>query len=242
MADFGKLNFSVSFNPTSAFPLDARCYFTSLALAKAAAATAEEAGSTNTVYYYGQKLLVDDGTTSKWYTIQRDGTLREDDGTPAFDLSALGLSTHTIGGSATTMVCDTTEIIAACNKGAVILDIPTNLGTLTLIETAHATNNVWEITGASYVESEGDESRWVDFSIKIAEGAISVRSMARTSTGTNTGSGGTSFTTDETLTLDANGVLKVNTTNKVEADNTLPITSAGVHTAVGNIEVLLDTI
>ena len=27
--DFGKLNFSVSFNPTSAFPLDARSYFES---------------------------------------------------------------------------------------------------------------------------------------------------------------------------------------------------------------------
>jgi hypothetical protein len=28
--DFGKLEFSVSFNPTSAFPLDARSYFESL--------------------------------------------------------------------------------------------------------------------------------------------------------------------------------------------------------------------
>lgn len=136
MAEFGKLNFSVAFNPTSAFPLDARCYFNSLALAKAAAATAETAGSTNTAYYIGQKLLVDDGTTAKWYTIQPDKTLLED--------------------------------------------------------------------------------------------------------GTG-GSGGTSFTTDETLTLE-NGVLKVNTTNDVAADNTRPITSAGVFTQVGNIEVLLKTI
>lgn len=78
MADFGKLNFSVAFNPTSAFPLDARCYFNSLALAKAAAATAENAGSTNTVYYIGQKLLVDDGTTAKWYIIQPNKTLLEE--------------------------------------------------------------------------------------------------------------------------------------------------------------------
>lgn len=138
MADFGKLNFSTSFNPTSAFPLDARCYFDSLALAKAAAATAEEAGSSNTVYHYGMKLLVDDGSTVKWYTIQRDRTLLED--------------------------------------------------------------------------------------------------------GTGSGSGGgTSFTTDATLTLE-NGVLKVNTTNEMAADNTLPITSAGVYTQVGNIDVLLKTI
>lgn len=78
MADFGKMNFSVSMNPTSAFPLDARQYFDSLALAKAAAATAEEVGSTNTVYYYGMRLLVDDGVYAKWYTIQRDRTLLED--------------------------------------------------------------------------------------------------------------------------------------------------------------------
>lgn len=136
MADFGKLNFSTSFNPTSAFPLDARCYFNSLALAKAAAATAETVGSTNTVYYIGQKLLVDDGTTAKWYAIQPDKTLLED--------------------------------------------------------------------------------------------------------GTG-GSGGTSFTTDETLTLE-NGVLKVNTTNEVAADNTLPVTAAAVHTQIGNIEILLGTI
>lgn len=83
MADYGKLNFSVALNPTSAFPLDARCYFNSLALAKAAAATAERVGSKNTVYYYGQRLMVDplDGTTPKWYIIQADKTLVEDDKT-----------------------------------------------------------------------------------------------------------------------------------------------------------------
>lgn len=135
MADFGKLNFSTSFNPTSAFPLDARQYFNSLALAKAAAATAEEAGSKNTVYYYGMMLMVDDGSSVKWYAIQRDRTL---------------------------------------------LDIQ-----------------------------------------EAAEGV--------------------SFTTDNTLTL-KNGILRVNTTNNAEANNTLPITSAGVHTQLGNIEVLLDTI
>ena len=52
---------------------------------------------------------------------------------------------------------------------------------------------------------------------------------------------GTKFTTDETLTL-KDGVLSVNTTNDMEQDNTLPITSAAVYTAVGNIEVRLSTI
>lgn len=76
MKTFGKANFPVAFRPTSAFPLDARCVFADLASAEAAAATAEEIGSTNTIYHYGMQLLVSDGEADKWYIIQRDGTLR----------------------------------------------------------------------------------------------------------------------------------------------------------------------
>ena len=53
--------------------------------------------------------------------------------------------------------------------------------------------------------------------------------------------GNVDFRTDETLKLE-NGILSVNTTNDVEQDNTLPITSAGVFSVVGNIEALLKTI
>lgn len=144
MAEFGTLNFSVAFKPTSAFPLNANCYFNSLALAKAAAATAEEVGSKNTLYHYGMQLLVSENGVDKWYIIKRDRTL--------FDLT-------------------------------------------------------------SALENPG-----------------------------SSGGGGTSFTTDETLTLGEDGVLRVNTINEVRADSSLPITSAGVHTQVGNIEVLLNTI
>jgi hypothetical protein len=49
------------------------------------------------------------------------------------------------------------------------------------------------------------------------------------------------FQTDETLTLE-NGILSVNTTDQMEQDNTLPMTSAGVYAQVGNIEALLKTI
>lgn len=52
---------------------------------------------------------------------------------------------------------------------------------------------------------------------------------------------GVNFETDETLTL-KNGILSVNTTDVMERDNTLPITSAGVYATVGNIEALLMTI
>jgi hypothetical protein len=47
--------------------------------------------------------------------------------------------------------------------------------------------------------------------------------------------------TDHTLTL-KDGMLSVNTTDQMEQDNTLPITSAGVYATVGNIEALLKTI
>jgi len=46
---------------------------------------------------------------------------------------------------------------------------------------------------------------------------------------------------DNTLKV-ANGKLGVNTTNDVLQDNTLPITSAGVHTQIGNINALLELI
>ena len=44
------------------------------------------------------------------------------------------------------------------------------------------------------------------------------------------------------LAITEDGTLSVNTTNQMEQDNTLPITSAGVYATVGNIEVLLKTI
>lgn len=52
---------------------------------------------------------------------------------------------------------------------------------------------------------------------------------------------GVNFETDDTLKLE-NGILSVNTTNNMEQDNTLPMTSAGVYAAVGNIEAILKTI
>ena len=57
----------------------------------------------------------------------------------------------------------------------------------------------------------------------------------------NPPSGGVQFKPDNTLIL-KDGVLSVNTTDRVEQDNTLPITSAGVNRVVGNIGAILDTI
>lgn len=55
--------------------------------------------------------------------------------------------------------------------------------------------------------------------------------------------GGVDFKTDETLALDPETkILRVNTTDQMEQDNTRPMTSAGVYATVGNIEALLKTI
>lgn len=76
MADFGKLNFAVSFNPQTAFPLDARYYFDSLSAAEAAAATAVEVGSSNGTYFYGENVCVVTESSADLYIIQPDKTLK----------------------------------------------------------------------------------------------------------------------------------------------------------------------
>ena len=78
--DFGKINFSVSFNPTSAFPLDARSYFESYAKAVAAAAEAVPAGSADSIYYYGQTLIVVENNAASFYIIQPNNTLKSIEG------------------------------------------------------------------------------------------------------------------------------------------------------------------
>lgn len=54
--------------------------------------------------------------------------------------------------------------------------------------------------------------------------------------------GGVAFEVGNALELTDDGVLNVITTDEAEQDNTLPITSSGVHTIVGNIGAILDTI
>lgn len=77
MLDFGKLNFSVSFNPTSAFPLDARSVFDSFEEAEDAAKNAVEVGSSNGTYYFGELIVVVENNTAKLYVIQPDKSLKE---------------------------------------------------------------------------------------------------------------------------------------------------------------------
>lgn len=54
--------------------------------------------------------------------------------------------------------------------------------------------------------------------------------------------GGLDIKPGDGLALGPDGTLSVLTTSDAEQDNTLPITSAGVYTQLGNIAVLLNTI
>jgi hypothetical protein len=80
---------------------------------------------------------------------------------------------------------------------------------------------------------------WGQIASRVEEIAEDVEQLKQTGGGGSDGN--VDFRTDETLTL-KDGVLSVNTTNDMEQDNTLPITSAGVFATVGNIEALLKTI
>lgn len=75
MADFGKLNFAVAFNPQTAFPLDARYLFDSLEAAQAAASGAVEVGSSSGTYFFGQNVAVVADGVATLYVIQPDGSL-----------------------------------------------------------------------------------------------------------------------------------------------------------------------
>lgn len=77
MDEFGKINFSVSFDPTSAFPLDARYYFNSLEEAQNAAKEAVPVGSKDGYYYIGQNLVVEQDDDVKLYLITPTKTLKE---------------------------------------------------------------------------------------------------------------------------------------------------------------------
>jgi hypothetical protein len=96
MADFGKLNFAVAFNPQTAFPLDSRTLFYSLSDAQAAAASAQRAGSADTTYYYGMHLVVVDEEKgiARQYIIQANKTLKA---IPFVDETGSGGVSYVIG-------------------------------------------------------------------------------------------------------------------------------------------------
>lgn len=100
---------------------------------------------------------------------------------------------------------------------------------------------------ADYVYTEDDVFSYADLEDRVTDLEKNLEKQVAASVSKYleenppSGGGGVDFKTDATLKLE-NGILSVNTTNQMEQDNTLPITSAGVFATVGNIEVLLKTI
>ena len=77
---------------------------------------------------------------------------------------------------------------------------------------------VWDANADEYVESQLPVSEGMGFATRDTAGIIKV---------------------GENLTISEDGVLSVVTTDTAQQDNTKPMTSAGVYTLAGNIEVLL---
>jgi hypothetical protein len=111
--------------------------------------------------------------------------------------------------------------------------------TVTSSELSSAVNDALALAKASgeFDGRDGDDYvLTLDDKAEIAEMAAEMVDVP------DPGSGGNfALDTDATLKVE-DGVLSVNTTNKMEQNNMLPITSAGVFTVVGNIEALLKTV
>lgn len=255
MSDFGKLNFSVAFNPTSAFPMDARCIFTSYAAAEAAASTAQEVGSTSTVYYYGMKLMVYADGAVTWYEITTNKTLKAEGG--SVDLSEhpagrimsedgdRGLSLYSSEGISIVQKMQTIKkglYTVYVQKGCP--DNPPLSEELGSSLRGILNVNTYEgIYCYGWIILFDDRSHCYIQYVQLGEGKGWVQLDA-------TGSGETIDTSQfikttqvgENLEIDSNSKLNVTTANDFDGDNSRPITAAATKTIVGNIDVLLETI
>ena len=97
ISNLPKLNFSVPFAMTAALPVEYNAYFDSYDAAVAAAATADVPGSSTTVYYYGQKIVVVTAESADLYIIQPDKTLKAAGTVPVGDNKSITVSDGVIG-------------------------------------------------------------------------------------------------------------------------------------------------
>lgn len=207
MADYGKLNFSVAFDPTSAFPLDARSYFTSLTDAEAAAQTAEEAGSKNTVYYYGQKILVYENGVASWYKITPSKTLEPEavgsssTETPHFNLTELGLPDVIIGNENVGVETDTTEIITALANGVVRFTLNIGVAGVEAFPIT-CTMTCLETDGAYICNSYFGIGTLLQITVIVAEGAISATAQVVTAESDESSSVQPDYTQNDTTAAD----------------------------------------
>lgn len=141
-----KLNFSVPFAMTSALPLDWNTLFDSYEDAVSAAATAEAAGSSATVYYYGQEIVVVESGVATLYVIQPDKSLAPVGSAP--------IEAININGAPLAISGQTVDIpIATASQLGVVLS-STGENKVTVAE--NGTMSVTQVNVNTLVQTEGE--------------------------------------------------------------------------------------
>ena len=127
----------------------------------------------------------------------------------------------------------------SARDGDVIPRITTNVAHISVAPTGGTEGNPFPATPPTVEEQlRADMGDLADLTTEDKSSLVAAINEVR-----QTGGGGTAYTIGHGLKLDAKtNTLSVDTADKMEQDNTLPITSAAVYVEVGNINALLKTI
>ena len=127
----------------------------------------------------------------------------------------------------------------SARDGDVIPRITTNVAHIRVAPTGGTEGNPFPATPPTVEEQlRADMGNLADLTTEDKSSLVAAINEVR-----QTGGGGTAYTIGHGLKLDAKtNTLSVDTADKMEQDNTLPITSAAVYVEVGNINALLKTI
>ena len=127
----------------------------------------------------------------------------------------------------------------SARDGDVIPRITTNVAHISVAPTGGTEGNPFPATPPTVEERlRADMGNLADLTTEDKSSLVAAINEVR-----QTGGGGTAYTIGHGLKLDAKtNTLSVDTVDKMEQDNTLPITSAAVYVEVGNINALLKTI
>ena len=127
----------------------------------------------------------------------------------------------------------------SARDGEVIPRITTNMTHISVAPTGGTEGNPFPATPPTVEEQlRADMGNLANLTTEDKSSLVAAINEVR-----QTGGGGTAYTIGHGLKLDAKtNTLSVDTADKMEQDNTLPITSAAVYVEVGNINALLKTI
>ena len=127
----------------------------------------------------------------------------------------------------------------SARDGDVIPRITTNIAHISVAPTGGTEGSPFPATPPTVEEQlRADMGNLADLTTEDKSNLVTAINEVR-----QTGGGGAAYTIGHGLKLDAKtNTLSVDTADKMEQDNTLPITSAAVYVEVGNINALLKTI